>query len=98
MNAYKSLSNTLLHFSAERFFAPPSLNDLYWPVLGNENLLSELGYAFKLNVSNNRSSNSKFYYKTGLFYNVVDNWIVWAPDEFAIFRGEMMMGEVSGYV
>lgn len=65
----------------------PTFNDLYWDVLGNPNLKpeyswnSELGFVLPFQVQ-------KSLIKVNLtaFCNLVDNWILWAPNTSNLWR------------
>ncbi|HHH50421.1 MAG TPA: TonB-dependent receptor [Saprospiraceae bacterium] len=67
----------------------PTFNDLYWPGAGNKNLMPESGWSQELGLDfypNKKQKNIKL----GLtaFSNLVDNWILWAPNSLGIWLPE----------
>jgi outer membrane cobalamin receptor len=60
----------------------PTLNDLYWAVSGNPDLIPETDYAAELGVTYNYTNNKgNFTFETEVsgFYNNMINLILWAP-------------------
>jgi outer membrane cobalamin receptor len=59
----------------------PTLNDRYWPLSGNVDLLVEESSSFELNTNyfNSNGSGNSFLISASLFHNTVDNWIAWIP-------------------
>ena len=61
----------------------PSLNDLYWNPGGNENLKSEKGKTFDLDVNYfYEKDNFNVDVKAGLYYSKVQDWIQWVPTNY----------------
>ncbi|MFP5471548.1 MAG: TonB-dependent receptor [Bacteroidia bacterium] len=73
--------NDCHHFSvnAAKTFRAPTLNDLYWSVGGNPNLLPEIAYTFELMYS---FTKNKFNASITAYYSQVDNWIQWTPTRY----------------
>ncbi len=65
-----------LHFNTGRSFQNPSYNDLYWPEGGNPNLKTEVIYDNEIGMEYELSN---FFLTTNIYYNYVDNWIQWSP-------------------
>jgi vitamin B12 transporter len=65
-----------LSLNGAKTFRAPTLNDLYWSLGGNSDLLSEQGYSSELSYS---FSKRKIKSSLTLFYSLVDNWIQWTP-------------------
>ncbi len=74
-----------------RNFHAPSLNDRYWWPVGNPDLLPEEGWegetAFQIE---RKSSSSYFNSETTLFFSYINNWIIWQPGVFNLWRPENM--------
>ena len=61
----------------------PSLNDLYWNPGGNEDLKSEKGKTFDLDVNYfYEKDNFNVDVKAGLYYSKVQDWIQWVPTNY----------------
>lgn len=61
----------------------PSLNDLYWNPGGNEDLKSEKGKTFDLDVNYfYEKDNFNIDVKAGLYYSKVQDWIQWVPTNY----------------
>lgn len=73
---------TKLHTSKN--FRVPTLNDLYWVSLGNDQLKPETAYSIELGQSLNFSE--KINLKGGLFMNYVTNWILWTPQQGGVWK------------
>ncbi len=67
-----------LHFNTGRSFQNPSYNDLYWPEGGNPSLKTEVIYDNEIGMEYQVSD---FSFITNVFYNYVDNWIQWSPQD-----------------
>lgn len=81
---YKPFSKINLSLSANlsRNYSYPSLNDLYWKLWGNPNLLPEVSYGAECGITWNLLSNSKrFFIETELtgYYLLMQDMIVWSP-------------------
>ncbi|MCH8494526.1 MAG: TonB-dependent receptor [Balneolales bacterium] len=72
-----------LFTNINRNFAPPTFNDLYWPGLGNSDLVPEV--AFKLDFGFAYSKDS-FEGDVQIFTNSIDNGIQWLPGNNGQFR------------
>lgn len=57
----------------------PNFNDLYWPAVGNRDLLPEAGWSTDLGLTWKPKRPSVELSLTA-FSNWVDNWILWAPE------------------
>ena len=66
-------------------YTPPTLNDLYWPQLGNPELRTEQGSLTSLQA---RTDKVIKHLDIGItaHYQVVDDWILWSPDSGGIWR------------
>ncbi|CAG5076288.1 TonB-dependent receptor plug domain-containing protein [Parvicella tangerina] len=67
----------------------PSLNDLYWSVGGNTNLLPERSVNLELGVrSIEKYNNRLFEYQLTYFQDYITNWIQWIPNSQSIWTPE----------
>jgi iron complex outermembrane receptor protein len=73
--------NFKMSLSYARTHQLPTLNDRYWPLSGNVDLLVEESSSFELNTNyfNSNGSGNSFLISASLFHNTVDNWIAWIP-------------------
>jgi len=73
--------NFKISLSYARTHQLPTLNDRYWPLSGNVDLLVEESSSFELNTNyfNSNGSGNSFLISASLFHNTVDNWIAWIP-------------------
>ena len=69
--------------NASKNYRAPTLNDRYWEDAGNVDLLPEKSYAGEFGFSWKYHS-AKISSTT--FYQLVDEWILWSPDEFGQYR------------
>lgn len=77
------LGKGLLSYKLNSVFQLPTLNDLYWPVGGNPELLNETGIAQELSYKSTLNSSSQVLkYKVALFSYHADNWILWRIQGF----------------
>ncbi len=65
-----------IHSSIARSFRQPNFNDYYWKPGGNINLLPEQGYKLDLG---NQFTFKKWSTHFTMFYNQINNWILWLP-------------------
>ncbi len=69
----------------------PTLNDRYWVPGGNPNLKPENGWSEELGLSLKSTENAgKFTYElnTTIYNSIIDNWILWVPDNMGIWSPE----------
>ncbi|MEL6989389.1 MAG: TonB-dependent receptor, partial [Bacteroidota bacterium] len=87
---HKLSSEHSINIELERIYNLPGFNDLFWPVLGNPDLLPERGFAFNVgsNYKKYFKQNTLFDLHANLFYNRLRDWIVWVPNEFNVWRPE----------
>lgn len=80
-----ALSRSEVRFfgSFNRNFAPPTYNDLYWPELGNPDLVPEIAYKAELGV---RYNIGEFHAEAHIFGNEIENGIRWLPGPGGRFR------------
>lgn len=73
-----------LRLHAARNFRYPSLNDRYWVPGGNLGLRPEKSWSYELGYTLKREDTeaNSYYGEVGVngFFNLVDNWIQWAPE------------------
>lgn len=69
--------------NASKTYRIPTFNDLYWPNLGNPQLLPESGYSTELSI--NCQNKTAGFLLTGYHKNI-NNWIIWTPDNLGQFR------------
>ncbi|GJM63559.1 TonB-dependent receptor [Persicobacter diffluens] len=78
-----------LRGNISRNFHAPSLNDRYWWPVGNPDLLPEEGWegeiAFQLQKNKEKTNFSS---ETTLFFSYINNWIIWQPGVFNLWRPE----------
>jgi vitamin B12 transporter len=69
-------------------FSPPTFNDLYWPGLGNPDLVAERSYRIDIGteVGFERSRLTAY-----VFNNQIHNGIQWLPDDRGRFRPENIL-------
>lgn len=67
-----------LYFSAENHHRNPTLNDLYWPVLGNPDLKPEKGHAFEGGFRFKNPGHGLKLFSAKLFYRKTDQLIYWS--------------------
>lgn len=69
-----------LSAKASRVYRYPSFNDLYWSPGGNPNLLPEDGFSAETRLSFKKIIKKWDVAATGgVFYNDINNWIIWQP-------------------
>lgn len=83
---YKPLRKENLAFSGNvvRNYRFPTLNELYWKVMGNPDLKPESNLGFELGTTYNRSCcNQQFFFETTLtgYSSWITDMIVWTPVE-----------------
>ncbi len=80
--------NFKMSLSYARTHQLPTLNDRYWPLSGNVDLLVEESSSFELNTNyfNSNGSGNSFLISASLFHNTVDNWIAWIPVSGDLWR------------
>jgi len=69
--------------NAARVYRIPTINDLFWKEGGNQNLLSESGYAFEGGLMLVIPKNKKKYnftFELTAFSREIENWIIWLPN------------------
>ena len=69
--------------NASKNYRAPTLNDRYWEDAGNVDLLPEKSYAGEFGFSWKYHSVK---ISSTTFYQLVDEWILWSPDEFGQYR------------
>jgi iron complex outermembrane receptor protein len=64
-----------------RTYRLPTLNDLYWPLMGNANLLPEQGWNYELTARSNFAMSQSLLAKISVtgYYKQIENWIIWVP-------------------
>ncbi len=80
-----------LHFKIQlsHNYRLPTFNDLYWDILGNTDLKPEYSWNSEMGLHLPVVIN-KTQIKAGLtgFSNLVDNWILWSPNQQGLWRPE----------
>lgn len=77
-------SNLIFKTSAGRTFRAPSLNDLYWPLSGNQNLTPEYGWEYEVRVET-----APAHWMLGavsLFMRNIKDRIAWMPDTGSLWK------------
>jgi outer membrane receptor protein involved in Fe transport len=59
---------------------------LFWPGLGNNELVPESGYTYELGIKKYLDEKRNLKFGFDLFLNDLDNWIIWLPNEQNIWR------------
>ncbi|WP_372800431.1 TonB-dependent receptor domain-containing protein [Lutibacter sp.] len=72
----KPLRNTFVRANGSKNYRVPSYNDLYWPALGNKNLIPESSLQGEIGVG---YKNNQFKIDLGAFYIDAKDKIVWTP-------------------
>jgi len=73
----------LLRFHVSRNFNLPTFNDQYWKAWGKGDLRPEKGYSADLGWIFQQKYVSA---EITAFQVLIDDWILWQPDQFSIFR------------
>jgi len=79
-------SKSSLSIKGNRVYNLPGFNDLYWPGLGNIDLIPESGYTYEVGLNTFLSKQKNITIGFDLFWNDLDNWIIWLPNEQNIWR------------
>lgn len=80
--------------NASKNFRAPTLNDRYWQDLGREDLLPETSYSVE---SGFNWEYTLFKVDATVFYQLVDQWILWSPGNDGIYRpGNIKKVEAKG--
>lgn len=88
-SSWKFYQKWYLQLHLSHNYRLPTFNDLYWDVLGNPDLVpeyswnSELGIYLPVSIKKTKLKGSL----TG-FCNLVDNWILWSPNQQGLWRPE----------
>jgi iron complex outermembrane receptor protein len=81
MEGFKLKSNLSKNYKT------PTFNDLYWNGAGNANLNPESGWSGEATaVYNFKKNNFSHYIEITTFAQKVGNWIIWLPQQDAIWR------------
>ncbi len=72
----KPVRNIFVRFNGSKNYRVPSYNDLYWPSLGNENLIPESSLQGEIGLG---YKNNNFTIDVGAFYIDAKDKIVWKP-------------------
>jgi iron complex outermembrane receptor protein len=89
---YFKINEKLRHFriqsSISHNYRYPTLNDRFWPLGGNPNLLPEysLSADVKFRFSNLEISRFHYRFEIGAYSNFVRNWIQWTPTNGALWE------------
>jgi iron complex outermembrane receptor protein len=83
---YLMFTNISLSMKVERVFALPTINDQYWPALGNSDLRPEKGWSYDFKVKSNNLNTNRLNWSVGLFGHRINDWILWLPDDNQIWR------------
>lgn len=80
-------------FNISRNYNNPTLNDLYWEpgpwTAGNPDLKPEYGWSGDFGLAENfKTGEVKFEFKQNFFWNNINDWIIWLPDENFIWMPE----------
>lgn len=93
---YNNKKTSGLEFSASNNVKQPSMNDLYFIPGGNVNLKPEQSKNFNLFSFLNYSKNKvNVHFKGGLFYNYIQNWIMWKPSSYGFWTAENVSNVIS---
>ena len=83
----RNKTQNLLRGSFSRNYNLPALNDLYWNVLGNPNLVAERGFSGELGIDFLRKTGVS---ETSLGFTVfalrTNNWIQWTPQAGSLWQ------------
>jgi vitamin B12 transporter len=86
---YRLFRSLKLKTFLSRVYRNPSFNDLYWSPGGNPDLKAENGWSNDIGLSWEHSMRSSgISADINVFNNVIDDWIVWLPDQFNIWSPE----------
>jgi iron complex outermembrane receptor protein len=69
--------------NAAKVYRIPTINDLYWKEGGNQNLLSESGYAFESGLMlmvPQKQKKYSFTFEVTTFSRQIEHWIIWLPN------------------
>jgi vitamin B12 transporter len=86
---YKPLKWLLLKANVSANFRVPNFNDWYWTLGGNPNLKPEKGWSQELGiVAEKKSEHFSFQTELTAFSSVINNRIVWLPNDINIWTPE----------
>lgn len=78
-----------------RNYRAPTLNDKYWDIVGDPNLLPELGWSEELGLEGKSSCrNYTFHWNSTLYHRLIKNWIMWTPLAEGSFWAPQNINEV----
>ncbi|MCX7804251.1 MAG: TonB-dependent receptor [Planctomycetota bacterium] len=75
---------TRVRFHGGTSYRAPTMNDLYWPQGGNEDLEPEVGWSFETSVEQ-KLFDDRLSLHSGYFFWRTDDKIQWAPDASGMF-------------
>lgn len=79
---YQWIDNFKLNGNISKNFRAPTLNDLYWPSLGNPNLKSENGWSGEIGFN----FNYKNWLFTSTYFHIIGtDWIIWTPNNMGLW-------------
>jgi vitamin B12 transporter len=96
------LDGVRFHLSGGTAFRPPTLNDLYWPAGGNEDLRPEEAWEAALGFAWETPVEPTIY--GDLFYRETTDLIAWQPDETGLFwspenvDSQAVFGATAGFL
>ncbi len=73
-------------------FRAPTLNDLYWPALGNANLKSENGWSGEIGFDYRYMN---FLFSSTYFHISGTDWIIWSPNNIGLWTPDNNLKVVS---
>lgn len=86
-NNYQLHQLLVLNLNLSHNYRLPTFNDLYWNVLGNNNLHPEYSWNSELGISI-PIQQRKYSLKANLtgFCNLINDWILWSPNQAGLWR------------
>ncbi len=79
-----SRDNVSIRWNISKNYKRPTLNELYFYPMGNENLLTEFAIGTEFGVDFNQDINEmqKIHFGISAYYSSIDNWIQWSPGDY----------------
>lgn len=78
-------------------FRVPTLNETFWTPGGNPSLKPENGWNEELWMTNENIAGTGVRITSTLFHRLMDNWILWAPQDGSFFWSAGNIGKVRSY-
>ena len=84
---WQAFRNLNFNAHASHNYRLPTFNDQYWETLGNPDLLPEYSWNSEVGL-HYQQQKGKYQWeaKANVFCNLIDNWILWSPNDVGLWR------------